>query len=170
MTSEPLVLPPDATVADALARIRTPQLSPVHASQVYVCRPPLETPTGRYLGIAHFQRLLREPPATRVGAALDTGIHPLRPEQPLAAVTSFMATYNLVAAPVVDDAGHLIGAVTVDDVLDHVLPADWRERDMPSESSKTDHSPDGSDGSDGYKGPEGDRDSGGAAEESGREE
>lgn len=130
MTSEPLVLPPDATVAEALARIRVPDLSPAVASQVYVCRPPMETPTGRYLGIAHFQRLLREPPATLVSAALDTGIEPLRPDEPLAAVTSFMATYNLVAAPVVDDAGHLLGAITVDDVLDHVLPPDWRERDL----------------------------------------
>ena len=136
MTSEPLVLPPDATVAEALARIRVPELSPAHASQVYVCRPPMETPTGRYLGIVHFQRLLREPPATLVGAALDTGIQPLRADQPLAAVTSFMATYNLVAAPVVDDSGHLLGAVTVDDVLDHVLPEDWRERHLLSGPEK----------------------------------
>ncbi|MGH3416409.1 MAG: magnesium transporter MgtE N-terminal domain-containing protein, partial [Actinocrinis sp.] len=40
MTSEPIVLPPDATVAEGLARIRVPELSPAHASQVYVCRPP----------------------------------------------------------------------------------------------------------------------------------
>jgi CBS domain-containing protein len=130
MTSEPIVLAPNATVAEALARIRMPDLSPAHASQIYVCRPPMETPTGRYLGIVHFQRLLREPPSTLVSAALDTGIEPLRADQPLNAVTSFMATYNLVAAPVVDDSGHLLGAITVDDVLDHVLPADWRERDL----------------------------------------
>jgi CBS domain-containing protein len=130
MTSEPIVLPPEATVAEALARIRVPELSPAHASQVYVCRPPLETPTGRYLGTVHFQRLLREPPATLVSGALDDGIEPLRADQPLAAVTSFMATYNLGAAPVVDAAGHLLGAITVDDVLDHVLPADWRRRDL----------------------------------------
>lgn len=130
MTSEPIVLPPDATVAEGLARIRVAELSPAHASQVYVCRPPLETPTGRFLGVVHFQRLLREPPATLVSAAVDNGIEPLRPDQPLAAVTSFMATYNLVAAPVVDESGHLLGAITVDDVLDHVLPGNWRERDL----------------------------------------
>ena len=130
MTSEPIILPPDATIAEALARIRMPELSPALASQVYVCRAPLETPTGRFLGTVHFQRLLREPPATLVSAAVDNGIEPLRPEQPLHDVTSLMATYNMVAAAVVDEAGHLLGAVTVDDVLDHVLPSDWRHRNL----------------------------------------
>jgi Mg/Co/Ni transporter MgtE len=129
MTSEPVVLPPDATVADALARVRQPEISPALAAQIYVCRPPLETPTGRFLGIVHIQRLLREPPSTLVGGVVDSGIEPLHVDVPLAAITHHLATYNLVAAPVVDENDHLLGAVTVDDVLDHLLPEDWREQD-----------------------------------------
>jgi Mg/Co/Ni transporter MgtE/sporulation protein YlmC with PRC-barrel domain len=128
MTTEPVVLPPDATVAEALARVRDPELTPAMASQVYVCRPPTETPTGKYLGIAHIQRLLREPPSTLVSGIVDRDIAPLDPDVPLHEVTSYLATYNLVAVPIVDDADHLLGAVTVDDVLDHMLPEDWRER------------------------------------------
>ncbi|HJX44613.1 MAG TPA: CBS domain-containing protein [Geodermatophilus sp.] len=127
MTSEPVILAPDATIAEALARVREPELTPSLASQVYVCRPPSATPTGRYLGLAHIQRLLREPPSTLVSGVLDD-LEPLRPEAALAEVTRYFATYNLVAAPVVDDLGRLVGAVTVDDVLDHLLPEDWRER------------------------------------------
>ncbi len=129
MTTEPVVLPPDATVADALARIRNPELSPALASQVYVTRPPTETPTGRYLGTCHFQQLLREPPATLVSALVDTNLMPVGPQTPLDVVTRLFATYNLVALPVVDDGGHLLGAVTVDDVIDHMLPEDWRDND-----------------------------------------
>ena len=127
MTSEPVILTPDATIAEALARVRAPELTPALASQVYVCRPPSATPTGRYLGLAHIQALLREPPSTLVSGVLDD-LEPLRPEAPLAEVTRYFATYNLVAAPVVDAQGRLVGAVSVDDVLDHLLPEDWRER------------------------------------------
>jgi len=128
MTTEPVILPPDATVAEALARIRDPELTPALAAQVYVCRPPTDTPSGKYLGIAHIQRLLREPPSTLVSGVADNDIDPLGPDCPLSEVTSYLATYNLVAVPIVDDADHLLGAVTVDDVLDHLLPENWRER------------------------------------------
>jgi CBS domain-containing protein len=134
MTTEPVILPPDATVADALARMRNPELTPASAAMVYVCRPPLETPTGRFLGVAHFQQLLREPPSQLVSAVIDPDLKALVPQTPLLAVTSYLATYNLVAAPVVD-GGRLVGAVTVDDVLDHLLPDDWRERDEASEEA-----------------------------------
>ncbi|MGW0080799.1 magnesium transporter MgtE N-terminal domain-containing protein [Streptomyces sp. NPDC003393] len=130
MTTEPIVLRPDATVADALARVRNPDLSPALAAQVYVCRPPDETPTGKYLGTVHFQRLLRDPPYTLVSSLVDDDLQPLAPEAELPVVAGFFATYDMVAAPVVDEAGSLLGAVTVDDVLDHMLPEDWRETEF----------------------------------------
>jgi flagellar motility protein MotE (MotC chaperone) len=127
MTSEPIVLAPDETVADALARIRNPELSPALASQVYVCRTPTETPTGKYLGVCHFQRLLREPPSSLVSSIIDTTIEPMRPDTPLSDLTRSFAAYNLVALPVVDESGSLVGAVTFDDLVDHMLPEGWRE-------------------------------------------
>ncbi|MGW4165439.1 magnesium transporter MgtE N-terminal domain-containing protein [Streptomyces chartreusis] len=130
MTTEPIILRPDATVADALARVRNPDLSPALAAQVYVCRPPDETPTGKYLGTVHFQRLLRDPPYTLVSALLDEALEALEPDAALPVVAGFFATYDMVAAPVVDDSGSLLGAVTVDDVLDHLLPEDWRETEF----------------------------------------
>lgn len=126
MTPEPVIVSPDATVADALALVRQEELSPALAAMIFVCRPPLETPTGRFLGGVHFQRLLREPPSTLVSAVVDSELEPLTDHADLHAVSRYFATYNLVNAPVVDKENRLIGAVTVDDVLDHVLPADWR--------------------------------------------
>jgi Mg/Co/Ni transporter MgtE len=127
MTTEPVILSPDATVAEALARVRNADLSPALASQVYVCRAPFETPTGRFIGIAHIQRLLREPPSSLVSGICDTDLEPVPPTATLPQVTTYLATYNLVALPVVDENDHLLGTVTVDDVLDHLLPDDWRE-------------------------------------------
>jgi Mg/Co/Ni transporter MgtE len=134
MTPEPLILAPDATVAEALARVRNPEVPPALASMVFVCRPPTATPTGRYLGCAHLQRLLREPPFDLVAGLLDDDLARLQPNAPLSEVTRYFAAYNLVCGPVVDDNDHLLGAVTVDDVLDHLLPPGWREREHPRAS------------------------------------
>ncbi|MEC3979716.1 magnesium transporter MgtE N-terminal domain-containing protein [Amycolatopsis sp. H20-H5] len=141
MTPEPVVLAPDATVAEALARIRNAELPVALATMVFVCRPPTETPTGRFVGVVHFQRLLREPPAELVASAADTGLPALRPMATLSEVTRYFAAYNLACGPVIDAEGHLLGAVTVDDVLDHLLPEDWREtglHDIPGEVSGVD--------------------------------
>lgn len=127
MTSDPVVLAPDTTVAEALARVRDPDLTPALASLVFVVRPPTATPTGRYLGCVHLQALLREPPANLVSGLIDRDLPPLDPDSTLGAVTRYFAAYNLVCGPVIDEEGHLLGAVTVDDVLDHLLPHDWRE-------------------------------------------
>ncbi|WP_432479382.1 magnesium transporter MgtE N-terminal domain-containing protein [Nocardioides sp. GXQ0305] len=130
MTPEPVILGPDATVADALAHVRHPDLPVSLAAMVYVCRQPLETPTGKLLGCAHVQRLLREPPSSLAAAAVDSALDALRPDATIDQVASYLATYNLVAAPVVDDSGRLLGAVTVDDLLDHMLPENWRDQEQ----------------------------------------
>jgi CBS domain-containing protein len=129
MTTEPVVMPPESPIAQALAAVRRHDLSPALASMVFVTRPPTETPTGRLLGVVHIQRLLREPPHQAIGTILDTDVEPLNPEDPLGRVTRLMATYNLIALPVVDGDRRLLGAVSADDVLDHLLPEDWRSGD-----------------------------------------
>lgn len=128
MTPEPVILDHMTTVAEALAQIRERDLAAELAAQVFVTEPPNSTPTGRYLGVVGFQRLLREPPATELGRCVNDSIDPVTPELPLREVAERLASYDLLAVPVCDQAGRLIGAVTVDDVLDHVLPTGWRRR------------------------------------------
>jgi CBS domain-containing protein/sporulation protein YlmC with PRC-barrel domain len=126
MTSEPIVLSADATVAEALALIRRHELHPALAASVFITLPPYETPTGRLLGTVHFQRMLRYPPHERLGAIIDDTLDPVPATASAAEVARMLASYNLVSLPVVDKARRLVGAVSVDDVLDYLLPDDWR--------------------------------------------
>jgi CBS domain-containing protein len=127
MTPEIIVMGPTATVAEALAHVRDPEWLVSIAAQVFITQPPFKAPTGTYLGVVHLQRLLREPPSTELGRCISK-------EPTVAAdlndreVAEFLASYNLLAVGVCDEAGHLLGAITVDDVLDRMLPADWRQR------------------------------------------
>lgn len=129
MTTEPVILGPETSIAAALANVRREDLNPALASTVFVVRPPLETPTGRFIGVVHLQRMLRHPPHESIGQIVDTDVEGLRPDSPLATVARELATYNLLMLPVLDDDRRLLGAVSVDDVLDHLLPEDWREAD-----------------------------------------
>lgn len=98
MHPEPIACTPDTTVAEALARLRDPDVTRTMATQVFVVEPPAQTPTGTYLGTCGVQRLLREPPSRRLRSCVDPAPDPLDARDP------------------------------VDDVLDHILPEDWRHR------------------------------------------
>ena len=126
MTTEPIVMSADYSVADALAAVRQQEISPALASQIFIARQPLETPTGRFIGTVHYQRLLREPPSTLLGSIVDAHSRGVTPDASLHEVSSHLASYNMLSLPVVDANNRLLGAITVDDVLDHLLPDNWR--------------------------------------------
>ena len=127
MTPDIIVLGPDATVAEALAHIRDPERLVSIAAQVFVAHAPHYPPTGTYLGVVHFQRLLRERPSLSLKQCLDNEptIDPMLADLDVA---KRLASYNMLAVGVCDSNGRLLGAVTVDDVLDNALPADWRRK------------------------------------------
>ncbi|MDP9404314.1 MAG: CBS domain-containing protein [Actinomycetota bacterium] len=128
MTPEPLIVTADVTVAEVLARVRDREVPAALAAQVFVVEPPTATPTGRYLGWVNIQRLLREPPGYPVGGCLEGEPVAVRPDLSELEVAGRLAAYDAIALPVCDGAGRLVGAVTVDDVLDRVLPPGWRGR------------------------------------------
>ena len=131
MTSEPVVLAPDTTVAEALARVRDPDLTPALASLVVRGAPADVDPDRPLPGLRAPAAAAARTARRLVSGILDTDLPNLGPEDPLTAVTRYFAAYNLVCGPVVDEENHLLGAVSVDDVLDHLLPDDWREREEP---------------------------------------
>ena len=73
--------------------------------------------------------MLRYPPHERLGAIIDDTLDPVPATASAAEVARLLASYNLVSLPVVDPAHRLVGAVSVDDVLDYLLPEDWRSHD-----------------------------------------
>lgn len=135
MTTEPLICSPDATVAEGLAMVSRSEVAPVLATTVCITLPPFDAPTGRFIGVVHFQRMLRYPPSERLGTLIDDAIDPLTPSAPVTEVARTLATYNLGSIPVVDDNRRLLGVITVDDVLDDLLPDDWRNTDDIPEAS-----------------------------------
>ena len=127
MTPDIIIMGPTATVAEALAEIRDPEWLVSIAAQVFVVQPPYKPPTGTYLGVVHFQRLLREPPAMELGRCVEQE-PTITPDILEREVAERLASYNLLSLGVCDEAGHLLGAITVDDVLDRTLPTGWRQR------------------------------------------
>ncbi len=127
MTPDIIIFGPTATVAEALAQIRDPDWLVSIAAQVFVVQAPYKPPTGTYLGVVHFQRLLREPPSMELGRCLEQE-PTIAAEMSERDVAERLASYNMLAVGVCDEGGHLLGAITVDDVLDRTLPTGWRQR------------------------------------------
>jgi CBS domain-containing protein len=112
-----------ATVAEALDRVRRSDLEAEVLSSVY-----LMTPRHRLDGAIALADLVRTDPEGGVVQHAMPAVSPVRANADIEELSRLMADFNLTAVPVVDDERRMIGLVTVDDVLEVLLPKGWRRR------------------------------------------
>jgi MgtE intracellular N domain/CBS domain len=112
-----------ATVGEALERVRRSSLADELLASVYVM-----DSGHRFLGAVPLAALVRADPEAGVAELGIQFIPRLIPEADFEEVARLMADYNLTAAPVLDPQERMVGVVTVDDVLEVLLPKGWRRR------------------------------------------
>jgi Mg/Co/Ni transporter MgtE len=122
MSPDFVVVYRQATAAEALDRVRASSAAPVALTTVFVM-----SARQRYEGAIHVADLLRADRDTPL-VDLATFEPRLLAEAEFEEVARLMADYNMTAAAVVDDEQRMIGVVTVDDVLEVMLPKGWRRR------------------------------------------
>jgi CBS domain-containing protein len=113
----------DATAAETLDAVKSATVSPQVSTGVFVT-----DDEYRFTGMVPLVNLLRADDSKRVAELVENGTPALHADDDFSEVARRMADYNLTLAPVVDDAEHIIGVITVDDVLEAMLPDSWRRR------------------------------------------
>ena len=121
MSPEFLALPGHTLVSEAIEEIRRSPVAPEALGIIYTT-----DEEGRLTGTASVVRLLKSPSAARVGEVADLDPVAVKADFDLHAIVRKMSDFNLSAAPVIDDDHKMIGVVTVDDVLELLLPQGWR--------------------------------------------
>ena len=120
-----LALPEDVAVSDALDAVRrSGMLQPEALTSIHAV-----DQQGRLQGVARLVSLLQADLGARLGEVSDADPVRVGADTDVVDVAVLMSDYNLITIPVVDDHRHMIGIITVDDVLEATLPEDWRRRE-----------------------------------------
>ena len=112
-----------ATVAEAIAAVRSSEISSAQIESVYATEG-----SGRLVGGVGLAELIRSAETQVVSALIEEGEPVVSAEADVPEIARLMTDYNLLSMPVVDAEGRMIGVLSVDDVLELTLPADWRRR------------------------------------------
>jgi CBS domain-containing protein len=123
MTTDFVTVSIEATVEEALQQVHASDLGPQQVEAV--C--PVDG-EGRLTGLVLLAELVKATRGTRVGALVETPIPAPTADADLPEIALIMSDYNLVALPVVDADGRPVGMIAVDDVLEQLLPDEWRRR------------------------------------------
>ncbi len=112
-----------STVADALVRVRASDLEP--RALTIVC---VTEESGTFAGAVSLPELVRADPGHRLSSLIEAPTPTVQAEADVPEVARLMTDYNLIAMPVLDGDGHAMGIIAVDDVLELLLPEEWRRR------------------------------------------
>ncbi|MDP9371777.1 MAG: CBS domain-containing protein [Chloroflexota bacterium] len=126
MTNSFVALPAGLTAGGAIEHIRALEEEPDLLYYLYVVP---EAGSWRLLGVVSLRDLLvRARADTPLREVMATDLVTVRPGDEAREVARKVADYNLIALPVVDGEGDIVGVVTVDDAMELVLPEEWRPR------------------------------------------
>lgn len=125
MTTEFVTLPRDLTVGEALARLREMAETPNMIYYLYVVE---YEESWKLLGVIALRSLILARTSAPLEQVMRTDLQVAHPDDSADEVAHKIAEYNLLALPVLDETGDILGIVTVDDAIEHLLPRDWRER------------------------------------------
>jgi CBS domain-containing protein/sporulation protein YlmC with PRC-barrel domain len=123
MNPDFISVPGDATAGEALGRVRASGLGPQQVSIVVVV-----DEAGKLLGTLSLAELVRADAQQKVSVLIDSSIPSVAVEADVPEVARLMSDYNLIAMPVVDGDCRPVGIVAVDDVLELLVPEEWRWR------------------------------------------
>ena len=124
MTTLAFHLPPHLTAADAIGQLRSPEGAEAETiSSIYVT-----DDLDRLLGVLSLRELILAAPDKRLEEIMEQQVISVRPETSLREVAETFTKYNLMVLPVVDEGRELKGIITVDDVLNRILPMIWKQR------------------------------------------
>lgn len=123
MSPGSLCLPPEATVAQALERLRKEEELPETLDSVLVV-----DPDGVLIGSVRLLELVRARPEATLADVAHRDPPRVRTSADVVEVTLVMTDYNLTTLAVVDQSERVVGIVTVDDVVELLVPENWRRR------------------------------------------
>ena len=116
-------VPPEATVAEALARVSASDLGLQQIAIVCVV-----DEAGKLIDTLSLAELVRAKGASKVSELFDEFTPAVGTDADVPEVARLMSDYNLVAMPVLDADHRPVGIIAVDDVLELLVPEEWRWR------------------------------------------
>src|SRR6201988_415214 len=125
MTTEFVTLPRELTVGEALSRLRDMAETPNMIYYLYVVE---NEQSWGLTGVISLRNLILTDPSISLEQMMRTEIQVAHVDDEADEVAQKIAEYNLLALPVVDEAGDILGIITVDDAMEILLPKDWRSR------------------------------------------
>ncbi|HET6978061.1 MAG TPA: CBS domain-containing protein [Pyrinomonadaceae bacterium] len=125
MTTEFVTLPRALTVGEALARLREMAETPNMIYYLYVVE---QEDSWKLVGVIALRSLILADPSMPLEGVMRTEFQRADPEESAKEVAQRIAEYNLLALPVIDESGDILGIITVDDAMEILLPKDWRQR------------------------------------------
>jgi Mg/Co/Ni transporter MgtE len=125
MTTEFVTVPKGLTVGEALARLREMAETPNMIYYLYVVE---AENSWKLSGVIALRSLILADPSVPLAEVMRGEFQQVSPEADARDVARRIAEYNLLALPVVDGAGDILGIITVDDAMEILLPKGWRQR------------------------------------------